>query len=512
VEKPLSYSSTEGRWVLIVTVLGSSVALLEATVVNVALPAIGRDLDADVNGLQWTLNGYLLTLAALILLGGSLGDRYGRRLVFEIGVVWFTAASVLCALAPSVEVLVAARVLQGVGGALLTPGSLAIIEATFKQEDRARAIGAWSAFGSIAAAVGPLLGGYLIDAVSWRAIFFINIPLGAFVVWASRRHVPETRDTSIEGHLDISGSALAVLALGGLTFALIQASEVGIGAASVIVAALVGLAGLVAFVAVEKKGAEPMLPLSIFSSRQFTAANLLTFVVYAALGGVFFLLVVFLQIALGYSPIESGAASLPVTVLLFLLSARAGALAQRIGPRLPLTVGPLLIAAGILIYSQINPGDSYVGSVLPGVIVFGLGLALVVAPVTATVLAAADSRHSGVASGVNNAVARTASLAAVAVLPLIAGLSGADYEDPAALTDAFHTAMYAMAILAGFGAVVGFATIRNDVLEEAGEPEREASRQALEEEVSRRHCSVVGTPLHSSGSSCRDEPVAGVSE
>jgi EmrB/QacA subfamily drug resistance transporter len=487
----IRYSSPAGRWVLGVTVLGTSIAFLEATVVNVALPAIGSDLGADVAGLQWTINGYLLTLAALILLGGSLGDRYGRRRMFIIGVIWFTVASVLCALAPNVEILVAARVVQGVGGALLTPGSLAIIEATFHPDDRGRAIGAWSGLGGIAAAIGPLVGGWLIEAVSWRAIFFINIPLGVFVVWGASRHVPETRDPTISGRLDFAGSALASLALGGVTFAAIQASEDGLGSPAVLGALVLGLASAVAFVRVERRSAEPMLPLSIFASRQFTGANLVTFVVYAALGGVFFLFVVFLQVALGYTPIAAGAASLPVTALMLVLSSRAGALARRIGPRLPLTLGPLLIAVGMLMMRGIDAGDSYVASVLPAVVVYGLGLSLVVAPITATVLAAADTRHAGVASGVNNAVARTAGLAAVAVLPLIAGLSGTDYESPAAITDGFHVAMLATAILSFGGAGLAWLTISNDVLEtapatEGGTPDRAATDFS---------CGVAGTPL-----------------
>ena len=492
----LRLASNAGRWVLALSVLGSAIAFLEATVVNVALPELGRDLEADVAGLQWVINGYLITLAALILLGGSLGDRYGRRRIFELGVVWFTAASLLCAAAPNVDVLTAARVIQGVGGALLTPASLAIIEATFHREDRARAIGAWSALVGVGAALGPLLGGYLIDAVSWRSIFLINLPLGAFVCWASRRHIPETRDPTVTGRLDIPGSVLATLGLAGLTFALIQAPEEGIGSPAVVAATLIGLAAFLAFLATERRTANPMLPLSIFSSRQFTSANLVTFVVYAALGGVFFLLVVFLQVALGYSPIAAGAASLPVTALMLLLSARAGALAERLGPRLPLTAGPLLIAAGMVLMSEIDIGDSYLEAILPAVVVFGLGLSLVVAPVTATVLAAADPRHAGVASGVNNAVARTAGLAAVAALPLIAGLSGGDYQDPQALADGFRTAMLVSAALAVSGAVLAFVAISNDVLERAEEPERGACRDALQQ-TPKHHCAVAGTPIHS---------------
>ena len=488
----LTYESTQGRWVLAVAVLGSGVAFLEATVVNVALPEIGRDLGAGTGGLQWILNGYLLTLAALILLGGSLGDRYGRRLVFQIGVIWFTVASLLCAIAPNVEMLVAARVLQGIGGALLTPGSLAILEATFRREDRARAIGAWSGLGGVAAAVGPLLGGWLIEAVSWRAIFLINLPLGAFVVMMATRHVPESRDPEATGRLDYPGSTLAALGLGLVTYALIQAGEASADPATIAAMAAIGVAALIAFVVVEHRSAAPMMPLGIFASRQFTAANLVTFAVYAALGGVFFLLVAFLQISLGYSPIAAGAASLPVTGLMLLGSARAGALAQRIGPRTPLTIGPLVIAAGMLMMLGIDPGDSYVSSVLPAVIVYGIGLTLVVAPVTATALAAADSRHSGVASGVNNAVARVAGLLAVAILPLVAGLSGDAFYDPEQMTDGFRIAMVFTAGLSALGGLIAFATIRADVLEDADHDE---GGGPIDHAATDRCCPVAGTPL-----------------
>lgn len=486
----LSFDSARGKWVLAVSVLGSGVAFLEATVVNVALPEIGRDLGAGTGGLQWILNGYLLTLAALILLGGSLGDRYGRRKVFSIGVVWFTLASLLCAIAPNVELLVAARVLQGFGGALLTPGSLAIIEATFRKEDRARAIGAWSGLGGVAAAIGPLLGGYLVDAISWRAIFLLNLPLGAFVVLMARRHVPESSDPDASGRLDYPGSILAAVGLAGITYALIQAG-VGRGASLIAVAATLGIVALIGFVLVEARGAAPMMPLSIFSSRQFTAANLVTFAVYAALGGVFFLLVAFLQVSLGYSPIEAGAASLPVTALMLMFSARAGALGQRIGARIPLTVGSLVIALGMLLMARIDPGDSYLGTVLPAVIVYGSGLTLVVAPVTATVLAAADSRHSGVASGINNAVARVAALLAVAVLPLVAGLTGDDFFDPEAMADGFRIAMVFTAGLAAAGGLVAFAMIRSDVLEASSEVDGERPGPAATD----RQCPVAGPVL-----------------
>ncbi|MBS1676409.1 MAG: MFS transporter [Actinobacteria bacterium] len=448
-------------------------AFLDSTVVNVALPKIGEDLNASTSSLQWILNGYLLTLASLILLGGSLGDRLGRRLVFQVGVVVFTLASLLCAVAPTVELLIFARLIQGIGGALLTPGSLAIIEASFRPADRARAIGAWSGLGGVASALGPLLGGWLIGAISWRAIFLINLPLGAFVTWAAARYVPESRDPTATGKLDLGGAVLAAIGLGGTTYALIEAPEGG-RLAAVIATAVIGVTALVGFFWQERRSANPMLPLGIFSSRQFSAANAVTFVVYAALGVVFFLLVSFLQISMGYSPIAAGSASLPVTALMLVGSARAGELAQRIGPRVPLTIGPLIIAAGLLLMMRINPGDSYVSTVLPAVVVFGLGLTLVVAPVTATVLAAVDSSHSGIASGVNNAVARVAGLLAVAVIPVVAGLTGDQFYDPAKMTHGFHVGMAVCAGLSLVGAIIAWTTISSDVLhEEEGEEEEE---------------------------------------
>jgi len=486
----LSFESSAGRWLLAVAVAGSGMAFLDGTVVNVALPDIGRDLDASTSALQWILNGYLLTLASLILLGGSLGDRYGRRRVFVLGVGLFTFASLLCAIAPSTEMLIFARLLQGAGGALLTPGSLALIEASFRPADRARAIGAWSGLGGVATALGPLLGGYLIGAISWRAIFLINLPIGAFVIWAAIRHVPESLDQDAGGGLDHSGAVLAAVALGGTTYALIEAPGQGASAA-VLLTAAAGLLAIFAFFAVERRSANPMLPLGIFSSRQFSAANAVTFVVYAALSGFFFLLVAFLQISLGYTPIEAGAASLPVTLLMLLFSARSGALAQRIGPRAPLTVGPLIVAAGLVWMAQIDLGAEYLTSILPPIVVFGIGLTLVVAPVTATVLAAVDVRHSGVASGVNNAVARVAGLLAVAVLPIVAGLTGDGFYDPAKMADGFQMAMLVCAGLAACGGILAWLTISPEVLHAEPEPGG-GTPERMSEDFS---CGVGGPPL-----------------
>jgi len=468
-----------GRWVLLAAVLGSGMALLDATVVHIALPALGQDLDAGFAGLQWTVNGYTLTLASLILLGGSLGDRFGRRRVFVVGTVWFAVASLLCGLAPDVELLVAARMLQGVGGALLAPGSLALIAGSFRAEDRGRAIGAWSGLGGVAAALGPFVGGTLVE-VSWRLVFFINLPLAAVVVAVALRHVPESRDEQSVGPLDLAGAALGAVGLAGTTYALVAYGERG-ATAGVAASAVAGVAGLAAFVLVERRSSSPMLPVEVFADRQFTAANLVTFALYAALSGVFFLLVVHLQIVAGFSPLTAGTALLPITACMLLLSARAGALATRIGPRLPMALGPLVCAAGVLLLRRIGPGAAYVVDVLPGAVVFGLGLSLTVAPLTATALAAVATRYAGVASGVNNAVARAAGLLAVAVLPVVAGLAGDDYRDPVAFRAGFRTAMAVSAGLLAVGSVLAAATI--------------SDARARSTPVRRRHCAVDGPPV-----------------
>ena len=462
-------SESSGRWIVLATVLGSSMAMLDATVVNVALPTIGKSLGASLGGLQWVVTAYTLTLAGLILLGGSLGDRLGRRRVFLTGVVWFAAASALCGLAPDIGVLVAARALQGVGGALLTPGSLAIIQAAFSPEDRPRAIGAWSGFGGIAGAAGPLLGGWIVTSAGWRWIFLLNLPLAAIVVAVTTRHVPESADPSAHGRFDVWGAVLAAAALAGITYALIEASG-HTTPGSVAAAAFIGLAAAVGFVLVERhhgrrpEHVPPMLPLDVFASRQFTAVNVVTFLIYGAFSGMLFLLVLELQVVSGYSPLEAGVSLLPSTVLMLALSSRAGALAQRTGPRWLMTAGAATCAVGTLLMTRIGPHASYVADVLPGVCVFGLGLSFVVAPLTATVLASADVRHAGVASGVNNAVARAASLFAVAGLPLAVGLSGPDYRVAAVFEGGFRDAMVVCAALLLAGAVLSAVAIDNDVL------------------------------------------------
>jgi EmrB/QacA subfamily drug resistance transporter len=440
--------------VIAAATLGSGMTWLDGSVVNVALPTIGRDLDATLAELQWINNGYLLMLASLILIGGSLGDRFGRRRIFVLGTVLFAGASLLCGLAPNPEVLIAARILQGVGGALLTPGSLAMIQAAFRTTDRARAIGAWSGLGGVAGAIGPFVGGLLIDYASWRWIFLINLPLAALTVVIAVRSVPETRDPHAPATFDWLGAALAALALAGTTYALIEWGGNGApwaGAAGVIAA--------VAFVALERVQKAPMMPPALFRDRTFSASNAMTFLVYAALGAVLFFLVIQLQTVSGYSALQAGVATLPITLCMLFLAARGGALAVRIGPRVPMTVGPLVMAAGTLLILGVDADVSYWVDVLPGLTVFGLGLALMVAPLTATVLAAAPDDNAGIASGINNAIARAGSLIAVAALPVALGLGGDAYADPVAFDAAYGSAMVACAVLLVLGGAVSWVTI-----------------------------------------------------
>lgn len=469
-ELPRLQSGT-GRWILLATILGSSVASLDATVVNIALPRIGESLDTDVAGLQWTLNGYTLTLASFILLGGSLGDKLGRRRVFVWGTVAFALASVLCGVATTIEMLVAARILQGVAGAMLTPGSLALISSSIDRRDQGAAIGLWSGFGGVAGALGPFLGGWLIEVAGWRSIFFLNVPLTLVVVLVALRHVPESRDPGAAAELDVPGALVVALALGALTLGLIDTMP------SLIVAGVVLLG---AFVLIELRSDHPLVPPALFGSRVFTAANLVTLAVYAALGGVFFLLVLELQLVAGYSPLMSGVATVPVTVIMLALSAPAGRWAQVHGPRIPMTAGPLLAAAGLVLLLRIGPETRYFIDVLPGVLVFGLGLAVLVAPLTGAVLGAVPASEAGIASGVNNAVARTAQLLAVAALPGLAGISGA-LGDPAAFDAGFATAMWLCAGLLVTGAVLAAVLLR---------PERHAP--ALDSVDCMPQCAVAG--------------------
>jgi len=464
-------------------------AFLDGTVVNVALPAIGEDLDAGIAGLQWIINGYMLMLASLILLSGSLGDRLGRRRTYVAGVIWFALASLVCAVAPNLEVLIAGRILQGMGGALLTPGSLAILQTSFRQSDRGKAVGAWSGLTSVAAAIGPFVGGYLVDRGSWRLIFLLNLPLALVTVLVTMRHVPESRDETSTGKLDVAGAALATIGLAGLTFGLISAGNRGFGDALVLCALAIGVAGLVMFVEVERRSSHPMLPPGIFANIRFTGANLVTVAVYGALGTATFLLVVYLQTGLGYSALLAGASLLPMTLLMLTLSRSAGALSDRIGARIPMTVGPLLMAGGFLLMMQVKPGADYLTTVLPSVVVLGLGLVATVAPLTTTVLSAVEDRHAGVASGVNNAVARSAQLMAVAAIPLAAGITGDSYLDPVAFDAGFQMAMWISAALAAAGAVLAWVTLGD----------RQPPLRVVER-VHRRHCSLESPPLSNSPS------------
>jgi len=491
-EPGIRLGTPQGRWVLLATVLGTGIAFLDSTVVNVALPTIGEDLGTGITGLQWIVNAYTLTLSGLLLLGGSLGDRGGRRRWFVIGVVWFALASLLCAVAMTAPMLIAARALQGVGAALLTPGSLAIIEAVYRQEDRAPAVGAWSGLGGVSVAIGPFLGGWLVDAVSWRLIFLINLPLAAVVVWASLRHVPETRDETASGKLDWAGATLAAVGLAGVIYALTDGPSRGWTDPVVLVTGLGGAAALAGFAVWEERIQHPMLPMDLFRSRQFSAANAVTFVVYAALGGALFLLPIQLQRVLGWSALASGTALVPITILMLLLSARAGRLAQRIGPRLPMTLGPIVAGTGLLLLGRLGDG-AYLTGVLPAMIVFGLGLSLTVAPLTATVLAAASASRAGIASAVNNDVARVAGLVAVAALPVAAGISGQGALDPGTFADGFASAMTIAGLLCAGGGVLAFFTIQNPA-PAAAEPAPAGAAQEQGEPEPCYHCGVSGPP------------------
>jgi EmrB/QacA subfamily drug resistance transporter len=450
--EPFVHAGTPaGRWVLAAAVLSSGMALLDGTVVNVALRVMGRDLDASVPQLQWVVNAYLLTLASLILVGGALGDRLGRRRIFLVGVVWFGVASALCALAQTPGQLIVARLVQGVGGALLTPGSLAIISGSFPPGDRGRVIGQWAGLGGIAAAIGPPLGGWVVDAASWRWIFWFNVPIAVVIVLMALRHVPESRDPEAPPSYDLVGSLLAVGGLGGLTYALI---ETGTPAATA--AGVAGAAALVGFLLVQARSTHPLMPLGLFGSRVFSVANGMTVLVYGALGAMMFFLVLQLQVTAGYTPLQAGTATVPLTVVMLALSGRSGALATRIGPRLQLSLGPVVCALGVLWLRSVDADSSYLLHVLPALVVFSLGLVALVAPLTTAVLAAAPDRYAGVASGINNAVARTGSLLAVAALPALVGLTGAAYEQPAAFTAGYVEALTVCAVLLVVGGAVSF--------------------------------------------------------
>ncbi len=473
--------SARGRTALVATVAASAMVSLDATVVNVALPHIGEEFDASVSSLQWVLTGYLVALASLILLGGALGDRFGRRKIFVIGTVWFAIASLLCGAAPNIEILVAARVLQGVGGALLTPGSLAILQASFRQSDRAAAVGAWSGLGGVAGAIGPFVGGGLVDGPGWRWAFLINLPVAGIAIVCARVAIPESRDPHAGRRLDLVGAALAVVGLAASTWALTEAGPQGWTSTGVLAAAAIAIAAMTAFVRRMMHTADPLVPPALFRNRTFTVVNLQTALMYSALGVSFFLVSYVLQVAAGWSALEAGVALVPATGLMLVLSSSSGALAQRIGPRLQLTVGPLIVAAGLLMLSRIDEDASWVTDVLPGAIVFGLGLVALVAPLTATVMASADPDHVSVASGVNNAIARAANLTAIAVIPVVSGLTAA--TGPAEITEAFRLGLLITATIAAAASPLAFIGLGEHTL---------APRTAR-----RVLCNLDGAPLQS---------------
>ena len=450
------------RLTLVAAILGSAVATIDGTIVNVALPAIEHDLGGGLPAQQWVVNAYLLTLGSLILIGGSLGDIYGERRVFAVGVGAFGVLSLACALAPTIGFLIAARALQGAAGALLTPSSLAIIVAAFAPAERGAAIGSWTAWGGIAVIVGPLAGGWIVDQASWRWIFALNVPIVlatlALIFVAVPRSERQTRR-----RVDVFGAGMCALGLGGLVFALIEEPRHG-WSSPVIVAPLVGGAiGLLAFVAYERRSAQPMLKLDLFARRNFTVANLETLTMYAGLAVLFFFLVIFLQQVAGYSALRSGLTTLPVTLVMFALSRRFGALADRYGPRLFMSAGPLIAAAGILLLLRTGIHTSYPSDLLPGLLVFALGLSLTVAPLTATVLADADETDAGIASAINNAIARVAGLVGVSVIGVV--IAGALASDTFAANSrsvhAFHEAVVICATLVAAGGISGIVGITN---------------------------------------------------
>jgi EmrB/QacA subfamily drug resistance transporter len=421
-------TAREKRITLVAAILGSGIVFLDSTVVNIALPALRDDLGGGLAGQQWVVEAYLLTLSALLLIGGSLGDIFGQRRVFFIGVVGFGIASVMCAVAPSIVLLCVFRAIQGVFAALLTPSTLAIITHVFPEDERGRAIGTWTAFGAIAGVLGPLLGGVLIEAVSWRLIFAVNIPVCLVTLWLIARGVPASADMPQPARIDWLGAALGAVALAGPVFGLTEQPVRGWD--SVVVGSIaIGVVAGVLFLLQERRSPAPMMPLELFSHRNFTIGNLATLTTYMGLGAMTFLLPLFLQQVAGYSPVQAGVALLPITAAMFLLSRRFGGIADRIGPRVLMGFGPLVAAGGVLLLLMVDSTPNYVTQVLPGLVVFGLGLSMTVAPLTSTVLGAVDRHRAGVASGVNNALARVAGLLAVAVIGAVASASFATRLD-----------------------------------------------------------------------------------
>lgn len=477
--------SGRGRLALTASVLASATAMLDATVVNVALPHIAADLDADVADLQWVITGYLLALASCILLGGAAGDRWGTKRVFLIGAAWFGVASLVCGLAPTLPLLVAARVFQGIGAALLTPTSLALLQSSYVKGDRARAVGAWSGLGGLAGALGPFVGGVVVDGPGWRWAFLLSVPLLIGAALAATA-IPETDHADHHGHFDGFGAALAVLTLAPLTWVLTEAPDRGWADATVIGALAVSAGALVAFLHRLRHTEAPLVPPRLFRSRDFTVLNLATFALYAALAAEFFLVAYQLQVGVGWDALAAGSALLPATLLMLVGSSRSGALAARIGPRWQLIAGPLLVAVGAVMLSGVGPGADWLTDVAPGAIVFGLGLTAFVAPLTATVMGSVDEAHVSTGSGVNNAVARTGGLVAVAFVPSAAGLASA--IGPDAVTDAYRTGMWIVAGFAAIGALVSAVGLRGRTTQ------RESARERI--------CPIDGTPLQPDPEAC----------
>lgn len=408
-----------GRWVLAATILASSMAFIDGTVVNVALPFLQTNLNATAIGIQWVVEAYSLFLSALLLVGGSLGDLYGRRRIFNIGVVVFAIASAACGFAANIEQLIAARAVQGIGGALLVPGSLALISASFSEEERGKAIGTWSGFSAITTAIGPVMGGWLVEHVSWRAVFFLNLPLALAVLVISIWHVPESREENHTGSLDWLGALLATVGLGALVFGLIESPRVGFANPLVLATLIGGIVSLAVFVLHEARAKNAMVPLRLFRSRDFAGANLLTLLLYAALGGMMFFFALNLVQVQGYSATAAGAALLPFIVIMFTLSRWSGGLFDRFGPRLPLTIGPTIAAVGLALFAVPSVSDNYWTSFFPAVVVLGFGMAVTVAPLTTTVMGSVSEDQAGTASGINNAVSRTAGLLAIAMFGVV---------------------------------------------------------------------------------------------